>query len=81
MQIQSPHIPLAVYRELAAHLQQIEGVTVASLEVAKDRPFDYTESQLGGLAVNGIDRLAAHDLARLQVILSYYIDRYDRSNR
>jgi hypothetical protein len=79
MQIQSPHIPLAVYRELAAHLQQIEGVTVEFLEVAKDRPFNYTESQLGGLAINGVDRLVEQDLARLQLILSYYADRYSRA--
>jgi hypothetical protein len=79
MQIQYPHIPIAVYRELAAHLQQIEGVTVEFLEVAKDRPFHYTESQLGGLAINGVDRLAEPDLARLQLILRYYTDRYNRS--
>jgi hypothetical protein len=79
MQIQSPHIPLAVYRELAAHLQQIAGVTVEFLEPATDRAFNYTESQLGGLTIHGVDRLAEPDLARLQLILGYYTDRYDRS--
>jgi hypothetical protein len=78
MQIQSPHIPLAVYRELAAHLRQIEGVTIEFLEPAKGA-FNYTDSQLGGLAIHGVDRLVEPDLARLQLILGYYTDRYNRS--
>lgn len=68
-------MPLAVYREVAAHLQQVDGVRVAFIEPS-ERTFSYTESQLGGLEINGVDRLT--DLARLRVdrLLSYYADRY-----
>ncbi len=76
----NPHIPLAVYRELAAHLQQIAGVTVEFLAPI-DRAFSYTGSQLDGIEISGIDRLADEDLRRLNTILSYYTDRYNRSNK
>jgi hypothetical protein len=68
-------MPLAVYREVAAHLQQVEGVRVAFIEPL-ERRFSYTESQLGGLEITGVDRLT--DLARRQLdrLLSYYADRY-----
>jgi hypothetical protein len=77
MQIRTPHIPLAVYRELAAHLQQIDGVTVAFLEPI-DRAFSYTGSQLDGLEILGVDRLTDEDRQRLTQILGYYTDRYNR---
>jgi hypothetical protein len=78
MLFQSPHIPLAVYRELAAHLQQIDGVTVEFLQPSQERAFSYLDSQLAGLEVHGVNRLVAADRARLDLILSYYADRYDR---
>jgi hypothetical protein len=78
MLFQSPHIPLAVYRELAAHLQQIDGVTVEFLQPSKERAFGYLDSQLAGLEVHGVNRLVAADRTRLDLILSYYADRYDR---
>jgi hypothetical protein len=69
-------MPLAVYREVAAHLQQIEGITVAFLTPI-DREFSYTESQLGGLEIIGADRLADVDRLRLDRLLGYYADRYN----
>jgi hypothetical protein len=39
---------LAVEREVAAHLQQIENIAVEFL-VSIDREFSYLSSQLGGL--------------------------------
>ena len=74
----NPQIPLAVYRELAAHLQQIEGVAVEFLATSKERAFGYLDSQLGGLKIHGVDRLADVDRTRLDLILSYYTDRYVR---
>lgn len=68
-------MPLAVYREVAAHLQQIEGVKVASIEPI-DRIFSYTESQLGGLEITGVDRLTALDQSQIERLLRYYADRY-----
>jgi hypothetical protein len=75
MKIHNHQLPLAVYREVAAHLQQIEGITVEFL-VPTARYFSYTESQLGGIEISGIDRLTALDLSNFQRILSYYADRY-----
>ena len=72
--VSNHQMPLAVYREVAAHLQQIEGVTVAFLTPI-DRGFSYTESQLGGLELTGVDRLAATDRLRIERVLSYYADR------
>ena len=75
MKIHNHQLPLAVYREVAAHLQQIEGITVKFL-VPTAKSFSYTESQLGGLEISGIDRLTAVDLSSFQRILSYYAERY-----
>jgi hypothetical protein len=69
-------MPLAVYREVAAHLQQIAGITVAVLTPI-DREFSYTESQLGGLEIIGADRLAHSDRLLLERLLDYYADRYN----
>ncbi len=74
--IRNPHIPLAVYRELAAHLRQIEGVSVKFLQPI-DRSFSYLGSQLDGLEISGIDRLQPEDSTRLDLILKYYLDRYN----
>jgi hypothetical protein len=68
-------LPLAVYREVVAHLQQIEGITIVVLPAA-DREFSYTHSQLGGLEIAGADRLERSDLVRLEQILNYYANRF-----
>ena len=69
-------LPLAVYREVAAHLQQIEGIVIGFLAPV-DREFSYTQSQLGGLEITGADRLTPLDLVRLEQILSYYANRFE----
>ena len=69
-------MPLAVYREVAAHLQQIAGLKVAFI-TSNDREFSYLESQLGGLEITGVDRLAASERLLLDCILSYYANRYN----
>ncbi|WP_310427087.1 hypothetical protein [Chamaesiphon sp. VAR_48_metabat_135_sub] len=74
--ISNHQMPLAVYREVAAHLQQIEGITVTFLEPI-DRVFSYTESQLGGLEITGADRLTDLDKIRVDRLLRYYADRYN----
>ena len=74
--IANPQVPLAVYREIAAHLQQFEGVTVSFLTKV-NREFSYLESQLGGLEIRGADRLTDLDRIRIDRVLSYYADRYD----
>lgn len=46
--IQCPGLPLAVYREIAAHLRQVDGVETGLIPQSSST-FDYRESQVGGL--------------------------------
>ncbi|MCY7369106.1 MAG: hypothetical protein LH474_13250 [Chamaesiphon sp.] len=73
--IANHQLPLAVYREIAAHLRQFEGVTVSFLTQI-DREFSYTESQLGGLEIMGANLLTDVDRIRMDRLLNYYADRY-----
>lgn len=75
MIVHNHQLPLAVYREIAAHLQQIDGITVKFL-VPNARAFNYTESQLGGLEIHGVERLTELDRSRFDRLLSYYAERY-----
>jgi hypothetical protein len=75
MQIHNHKFPLAVYREVAAHLQQVEGITVTFLTPV-DRKFSYTESQLGGLEITGTNILSDSAKMRIDSVLKYYADRY-----
>ncbi len=71
-----PRLPLAVYREVAAHLQQTEGVSVEILP-APAGDFDYLQSQVGGLLVSYPAGLSEASEQRLAAILAYYCDRSD----
>ncbi|MEO1095722.1 MAG: hypothetical protein AAFX01_12575 [Cyanobacteria bacterium J06638_28] len=73
--LHSPRLPLAVYREVAAHLQQIDGVTTGLLpQTAKE--FDYLQSQVGGLWIRYQDTAAEVCEPQVEAILTYYGDRY-----
>ncbi|ELR96902.1 hypothetical protein [Gloeocapsa sp. PCC 73106] len=66
-----PQLPLAVYREIVAHLSQIEGLRVTTL--SQQAPtFDYYESQIGGLLVEYSSDLDHCSLNLLRQILDYY---------
>ena len=69
-----PDLPLAVYREIAAHLCQVDGVTV-ELVPQQSSQFDYRLSQIDSLWVKSA---TADSTCREQVqqILAYYSDRY-----
>lgn len=73
--LRSPRLPLAVYREVAAHLRQVEGVTAGLLPQTSTK-FDYLQSQIGGIWIRY--RADALDWCQPQVeaILTYYGDRY-----
>ena len=43
-----PQLPLAIYREIVAHLRQVEGVN-SGLIPQTSPEFDYLQSQVGGL--------------------------------
>lgn len=68
-------LPLAVYREVAAHLRQVLGVEVV-LEVQRSPKFDYFQSQVGAMLVSYPEDLSAGDRQKIEAILSFYGDRY-----
>ncbi|MEB3356438.1 MAG: hypothetical protein VKK04_06905 [Synechococcales bacterium] len=74
-QLRCPRLPLAVYREVAAHLRQVAGVD-AELLPQTSMTFDYTASQVGGLRIHYSPQAddAAH--RRVEQILQYYSDRF-----
>lgn len=76
-------LPLAVYREVAAHLSQVDGVKTGL--IAQSSPqFDYQQGQVESLWIE-VSEVSAKSqsqrdicLSRSQVdqILAYYGDRY-----
>ena len=46
--IEFPGLPLAVYREIAAHIRQVLGVEVGLIPQTSSE-FDYNQSQISGL--------------------------------
>ena len=74
-QIRCPGLPLAVYREIAAHLRQVQGVE-AGLIPQTSQQFDYNQSQVGGLWIQYADASDAVARERVNQILAYYQNRY-----
>ncbi|NJL01493.1 MAG: hypothetical protein HC838_15895 [Spirulinaceae cyanobacterium RM2_2_10] len=66
-----PRLPLAVYREVAAHLRQVAGVEVELLTQTSSQ-FDYLASQIEALQLSY--PTAVRD--RLNAILDYYAQRH-----
>ena len=77
--ITNHQLPLAIYREVAAHLRQVNGITISYLDQV-DRDFSYLDSQVGGLEILGADQLSTSDQLRLEQVLNYYADRYSAWN-
>lgn len=73
--LHSPQLPLAVYREVAAHLRQIDGVDTGLLPQTS-KTFDYLQSQVGGLWIRYPAATAEVCQPQIEVILTYYGDRY-----
>jgi hypothetical protein len=69
-----PKLPLAVYREIAAHLQQVEGVTVTLLP-QQSTQFDYELSQVGGLQIS-VAGDSDSTRTKISNILQYYRSRF-----
>ncbi len=64
-------LPLAIYREIAAHLESINGVTTGT--IAQDSlKFDYAQSQLKGLWVEYPQDLDTVSQEQIKAILTYY---------
>lgn len=71
-----PGLSLAVYREIAAHLRQVDGVN-SDLFAQTATEFDYLQSQVGGLWLEYLP----NDEREQQVnsILTYYELKYSSS--
>jgi hypothetical protein len=77
-ELHCPRLPLAVYREIAAHLQLLPGVSVTLLP-QRSPEFDYLQSQVGGLAIafTAIAPPAAAEVrAHSAQILNHYVERF-----
>ena len=73
--IQYAGLPLAIYREVAAHLSQVEGVQV-ELVSQQAQQFDYDLSQIGSVCIQLSDPALSTSQHQVQQILAYYSDRY-----
>ena len=74
-QVQCRGLPLAVYREVAAHLSQVEGVETG-LVSQRSPLFDYRQSQIESLWIQLLDSAPSASQTRVDQILAYYSDRY-----
>ncbi|AFY49366.1 hypothetical protein Nos7524_3575 [Nostoc sp. PCC 7524] len=68
-------LPLAVYREIVAHLRQVEGVAVELIPQSSQH-FDYDQSQIEGLCISWSGKPNSESRQRVQEILAYYQKRY-----
>ena len=75
-----PQLPLAVYREVAAHLQQVAGVRTSvimrAIEHDPVEKFDYYQSQVAALEVVCEENITELEEQRITEILNYYAQRY-----
>ncbi len=75
-----PRLPLAIYRELAAHLRQIEGVTTELIS-QQSQQFDYEQSQIDHLKIAYPSTLSPLEKQRLEEILNYYAQIHNSYTR
>jgi hypothetical protein len=75
-----PNLPLAVYREIAAHLGQVSGIQTQLIPQRSDR-FDYSHSQIDHLELSYPQLLGESDRQHLEDILAFYGDRYGTPER
>jgi hypothetical protein len=75
-----PQLPLAVYREMAAHLQQLAGVETALLP-PQGTQFDYYQGQVGSLQLGYPLPFPDGDRQRLEEIIEFYAGRYGTPER
>ena len=81
-QVRCPKLPLTVYREVAAHLRQVEGVQTGLIPAKTVSPdaeppeFDYTQSQVGSLWIEYHPSDSSTIRQQIDQILAYYSKRY-----
>ena len=80
MELTSPQLPLAVYREVAAHLRQVDGVDASLImRPITHQPgakFDYYQSQIAAIRIDFAENINSKDRQQAQDILDYYAQRY-----
>ena len=78
--IVSPQLPLAVYREVAAHLRQVEGIDASlvlrPIEHQPGAKFDYYQSQVAALEISYLKEISEKNKQQISNILEYYAQRY-----
>ena len=74
-EIRFPNLPLAVYREIAAHLRQVDGVETG-LYPQTSQQFDYNQSQVGGLWIGYAPTTGLESRELVDQILAYYQNLY-----
>ncbi len=70
-----PKLPLAVYKEVAAHLQQVKGIKT-ELIPQTSTSFDYNQSQIGGLNIEYSSECDANCYQKVDEILAYYGEKF-----
>ncbi len=74
-EIEFPGLPLAVYKEIAAHLRQVEGVKTG-LYPMQSQQFDYNQSQVRALWIQFSRTIALESRDQVDRILAYYQNHY-----
>ncbi|MEB3122275.1 MAG: hypothetical protein VKL41_13750 [Snowella sp.] len=75
-----PQLPLAVYREISAHLQQVESVKTVLISQASTQ-FDYAQSQIEAVQIEYPVDLSNQEKQYLEAILEYYSQKYGKYQR
>lgn len=79
-QLTCPQLPLAVYREVAAHLRQVEGVNssliMRSIKHDPNEKFDYYQSQVAAIQIDYVEDVTTTTQQQVTKILDYYAQRY-----
>jgi len=79
-QLTCHQLPLAVYREVAAHLRQVAGVDtdliMRSLDHDPQEKFDYYQSQVAALKISYTADISETNRLMVSEILDYYAQRY-----
>jgi hypothetical protein len=78
--ISYPQLPLAVYREISAHLQQVEGVRTVLIPQSSAQ-FDYAQSQIEAIQIEYPVELSSQEKQCLESILEYYAQKYGKYQR
>lgn len=70
-----PQLPLAVYREIVAHLRQVKGIN-SGLIPQDSKEFAYLQSQVGGLWIEYQANIEPQQESKAEQILAYYAAKY-----